>query len=320
MTIAEIIDALTPYTGGFPTQAIREAIAQREAITPELLRILKEVGESPEAFARNDYMLHLFATYLLAQFRDKRAYPLLTKILSAPGEVADNLYGQTLTESMKSILGSVYDGDPEPLRRLVEGEEVNEWMRGAAVQSFLVLAHTGQMARAEVSSYFQSLFRGKLIRNNEQVWNDLACAVADLPAPELVEDLRLAYDEGLIDPDVANMAELERDARTPYEQKPAWKRETFRLMGDAVSEMEWWVAFRADEEPEVPEPPMWPRTANPQPAVASVPLENQNSLNVESSPAASDPLRREPKIGRNEACPCGSGKKYKKCCLQKAQV
>ena len=25
-------------------------------------------------------------------------------------------------------------------------------------------------------------------------------------------------------------------------------------------------------------------------------------------------LREEPKIGRNDPCPCGSGKKYKKCC------
>jgi uncharacterized protein len=24
---------------------------------------------------------------------------------------------------------------------------------------------------------------------------------------------------------------------------------------------------------------------------------------------------RKAKIGRNEPCPCGSGKKYKKCCL-----
>ena len=25
-------------------------------------------------------------------------------------------------------------------------------------------------------------------------------------------------------------------------------------------------------------------------------------------------VREEPKVGRNEPCPCGSGKKYKKCC------
>lgn len=28
-------------------------------------------------------------------------------------------------------------------------------------------------------------------------------------------------------------------------------------------------------------------------------------------------VRQEPKIGRNDPCPCGSGKKYKKCCLDK---
>jgi uncharacterized protein YchJ len=28
-------------------------------------------------------------------------------------------------------------------------------------------------------------------------------------------------------------------------------------------------------------------------------------------------LQARKKIGRNETCPCGSGKKYKKCCLHK---
>ena len=26
------------------------------------------------------------------------------------------------------------------------------------------------------------------------------------------------------------------------------------------------------------------------------------------------PVRNEEKVGRNDPCPCGSGKKYKKCC------
>ncbi|MCX8118902.1 MAG: SEC-C metal-binding domain-containing protein [Desulfobacterota bacterium] len=30
-----------------------------------------------------------------------------------------------------------------------------------------------------------------------------------------------------------------------------------------------------------------------------------------------EPQRKAPKIGRNDPCPCGSGKKYKKCCLNK---
>jgi len=34
-----------------------------------------------------------------------------------------------------------------------------------------------------------------------------------------------------------------------------------------------------------------------------------------SAPAVAVPVvREEPKVGRNDPCPCGSGKKFKKCC------
>ncbi len=34
-----------------------------------------------------------------------------------------------------------------------------------------------------------------------------------------------------------------------------------------------------------------------------------------------DPVRRDqPKVGRNDLCPCGSGKKYKKCCQDRHAV
>ena len=43
--------------------------------------------------------------------------------------------------------------------------------------------------------------------------------------------------------------------------------------------------------------------------------------NAQHPIAANTPYRREtPKIGRNEPCPCGSGLKYKRCCLDKPQA
>ena len=85
MTIPEILKQLEPYTGRFPMAAMRAAIEQREAITPELLRIVEAVADNPVEFAgRQDCMLHLFAVYLLAQFREKRAYPAIVKMFSAP--------------------------------------------------------------------------------------------------------------------------------------------------------------------------------------------------------------------------------------------
>ena len=35
---------------------------------------------------------------------------------------------------------------------------------------------------------------------------------------------------------------------------------------------------------------------------------------IGSTPERAEPIRRDtPKVGRNDPCPCGSGKKYKKC-------
>jgi uncharacterized protein YecA (UPF0149 family) len=34
-------------------------------------------------------------------------------------------------------------------------------------------------------------------------------------------------------------------------------------------------------------------------------------------PSRSKQVVKSKKIGRNDPCPCGSGKKYKKCCLNK---
>ena len=38
------------------------------------------------------------------------------------------------------------------------------------------------------------------------------------------------------------------------------------------------------------------------------------------SPAQSQTVRSEPKVGRNQPCPCGSGMKFKRCCLGKANL
>jgi uncharacterized protein YecA (UPF0149 family) len=39
-------------------------------------------------------------------------------------------------------------------------------------------------------------------------------------------------------------------------------------------------------------------------------LKGKNKINFTPEP------RQSKKVGRNEKCPCGSGKKYKKCCLK----
>jgi preprotein translocase subunit SecA len=164
-----------------------------------------------------------------------------------------------------------------------------------------------------VLAYYQELFRGILRREYNQVWNALASAVADLPAPELIEDLRKAYEDRVVDSCVVGLKELEQDALVPLDKKPESNRERTNLVSDAISEMDWWYAFHVDDDAEpveldeVVDEPMLPLPSIHPPQIAE----------TVRDPVPSTGIRRDPKIGRNDPCPCGSGKKYKKCCLGK---
>jgi hypothetical protein len=298
MTIPEILKELESYTGRFPMKAMQAAIEQREAITPELLRVVEAIAANPtEVAKREDYMLPVFALYLLAQFREKRAYPYIIKMFSAPDETSYDLVGDTVTEGLKHIFASVYDGNPVPLHGLVENDEANEYVRDAAINAMVVLEHTAQMPRAEVIEYFRSLFHGRLQRTPSFAWDGLVCAVADLPAPELLTEVRQAYAEDLVDESIADLEGIERDMAAP---EPG-RCERHLLITDAIAEMERWAAFHSEDS----WPKRLPKLETPVPPPPAPPPVSYE---------APQPVVRQPKIGRNDSCPCGSGKKYKKCC------
>lgn len=287
MTVPETLNSLNLYTGRFPMQAMREAIAQREAITPELLRVLEAVAENPEQYAQREHqMLHLFALYLLAQFREKRAYRFVVKMFSAPGETPFDLAGDTVTERLHSILASLYDGDPVPLQGLVENEAANEYVRNAALRSFVALAHSGQVSREQVVEYFASLFRVKFQRTYFYTWTGLARATADLPAPELLEEVRKAYQEGLLELSQLDLEHIEHGLQSGEGRG----RENYTVITDAIAEMRWWACFNKSERALSKPRPAIPADANP------------------------PPPKVHKKPWRNAPCPCGSGKKYKHCC------
>lgn len=287
MTIPEILKALESDAGEFPREALEAAIQQREAITPELLSIVEKVSEKPESTPKNS-LAHVFALFLLAQFREKRAFVPLVRMVSHPGETAFELLDDAVCDDLGRLLGSLYDGNTVLLEALVESDAVNEYVRSAALDAFVVLENTGQMSRETVLEYFRSLFERRLLGDNSLLWGCLASLVADLPAPELLSEVRQAYAEDMVDEMMVTLKEVERDAAAPNRRQ--MKR--YVLITDAIAEMESWACFRDDFEDDL-------LLSEPPPEWDALPPE---------------PCVREPKIGRNDPCPCGSGKKFKKCC------
>ena len=59
--------------------------------------------------------------------------------------------------------------------------------------------------------------------------------------------------------------------------------------------------------------PFQMHVTNPQEKISQFVRENNQWYYVDGK--GQEPVRREsPKVGRNDPCTCGSGKKYKKCC------
>ena len=304
LTVPKVIEGLTTHTERFPWKAMRAALAQRDAVIPELLKALEAVANNPAEYAlRQDYMLHLFAMYLLAQFREKRAYAPIVKMFSTSGETPFELAEDVVCDGLTNILASVYDGDPAPLQSLVEGEAVNEFVRSAALGTFTTLFHSGQMSRDQVVEYWRSLFHGRLERKPAMPWATLVSEAANLPAPELLEEIRQAFADGLVFPDYCSLADIESDLANP---KPG-RFDRYALIEDAIDEMEWWDAFHPQRDwaektptqsPPEPEPELWPV--------------DDSILPDPPSDGTRMPWAEKP--GRNDPCYCGSGKKYKKCC------
>ena len=110
--------------------------------------------------------------------------------------------------------------------------------------------------------------------------------------------------------------------------KVEYKREgmrQFENMWESVGRRVTDLVFRMEQMDERFVGSMWKETAAERPEVttavstAAATMGNQQQEAIESSQASGKPkpIRKSgPEIGRNDPCPCGSGKKYKHCCMR----
>ena len=295
MEIDSILKELEQNRGYFPREAIEEAILRREEITPHLMRALQEAVERPVDSEEEESFLPLYAMFLFAQFRERGAYRLIVGLCRLPRESLDSLIGDTITKGLPRIIASVFDGDTKPIKSVIEDSSIDEYVRGSAIRSLSFLVHEGIIERGEVIAYFSELFRTGLEREPSHVWDELASEAVDLYAKTLADDIRGAYEEGLLWPGYMHPEEVEEVFAMEEEAALAHSRSPSKgLIDDVVEEMQWWACFdpRKESRPEPAEP--FRAAAGRQDTVTGV--------------------RSTTKVGRNAPCPCGSGKKYKKCC------
>jgi hypothetical protein len=212
MDLQEIVPQLQYFDGVLPRRALRAAMAQQEAITPELLTILAYARvHAQDLLEEPEYMAHLYALYLLAQFREPRAYPVMVEFFSLPGDVSLDLTGDVVTEDLDRILASVCGGDVRLIERLAENPYVNAYVRNVALRALVCVVAWGEMTREDVLAYYTRLFHGGLIREPHHVWDGLVSCCTELYPAEVEEEIRHAFRDGLVDDSCIDLAYIEQD-------------------------------------------------------------------------------------------------------------
>jgi Protein of unknown function (DUF1186) len=247
MELTEIIAELENYTGTFPRLALEQAIAEQKAITPILLATviewkskLEELSELP------DYFLHLYAMYLLAQFKESQAYLPIVEFFSVPGDISMDVTGDLATEDLGRILASVCDGNIEPIQQLIENRQANEYVRSSALSSLIILVIQGSIDREVVIKYFEELFSTRLEREYSFIWTKLVMKSAMLAPLELKQQIDLAFDADLVEE--LFFARKDADYYINLGQEASLNelrdRKHYTSIEDTISEMEWWSCFQ----------------------------------------------------------------------------
>jgi hypothetical protein len=232
--------------------------------------------------------------HMLGSWRAKSAYRSLARLLRQPADDIERIFGQATTETSHRVMAAVFDGDPQPLYDIVLDPQADEYVRSRMCETLAMLVLNGELPRAEVARFLQACFADITPKHDCFVWNGWQSAIAALGLVELKGLVEQAFRRGYIDPSWLSFDDFEADLRHAIENPASpWRiDDEYRLFGDTIEELSGWAFTDEAEDTSIDGEGRW-----------SPDLPTVNAFKH---------------VGRNDPCPCGSGKKFKKCCLNKA--
>jgi hypothetical protein len=296
MDVQEILERLTNYDG-LPVEAIRAAEADRAAVVPAFLQAV-ETFISASAAERAKPSPVFFIFHLLGSWREKSAYRPLTILLRCPRREVDRILGDAITETSSQVMAAVFDGDPQPLYDIILDPQADEFVRQAMCDTFALVTLRGELPRSEAARFLADCFSELKPKRSCFVWEGWQAAIAALGLVELRPQVKQAFEREFIDPTWLSYEHFEEDLNATLQSPdaPAWFLERNRPFNDVIEEFSTWPGFKEGEREE-------------EQVTSGAPWSLWDG--VINTPA----VNRFRNVGRNDPCPCGSGKKFKKCCL-----
>ena len=289
-----VISELQSEHRKFPDAALSSAVYYKDQISPKLLDYLSYIYDNYELVSDSN-SLHIYALFLLAQFREKLAYKKIITLLTLPPDVTEHLFGDLVTEpDFANILASVYTGNFDPVHQLIMNDNVCMYVRTIGFKLLLSLYKTEQISYEELVEKFTFYINTTLSKDaevNQYLLSSLGNCILDAYIEPLFPKLQSMLIAGEIDYQMFDLMCIAETISDGEAKSHLNLSNDYYLIDDIKSTYGQWGCFNVE-----------PKYIKPQ---------KLSKLNSPPQPIKS----KAEKIGRNDPCPCGSGKKFKKCCI-----
>ena len=288
---------------------MRWAQENREEVIPELIRVIEEVTAAAREGHVPDTNGHFFAFCLLTEFGAREAWPALLTAMRLPGELPFDLFGDIVHEIWRRTVRTLANDRIDEVLALIRDREVNEYVRWSAVGGLTEMVAWELRPRDEVVGWLRMLFLEAVAADDLTLSAGIVCDLCDLWPGEAMDDIRSAFDRNLVDDAIINWNDVEGYYAAGLETAMKQLIEKRSAVTDTVAELGRWASFT---EPK----PTSPNSPAPlhRPAFSPMPMFEAVPAGARSEATCGTIHRETPRVGRNEGCPCGSGKKFKKCC------
>ncbi len=279
------------------------------------------MAQRKELERKSYFAMHAF--FLLGELQAKESHKVIWEAMRQHDEYYDLFFGDVYLECMWEPLYKIFHDDFEALSRFMKEPGIVTYSKSSVMEVVLQVALHNPKRKPEAEKWFLDMldfFNNCSLEDNiidSETTGFLIWTLQSLELSYIPPTIKELYDKQWVE--ISLLGDYEEVENIWFEEQPQEKRELLSMeerYKDIIENWHWESdedavdnffddEFDPEDDPFDQEPEEIRYYDNP-------------AFDEYENPAPDQqPYKAAQKIGRNDPCPCGSGKKYKKCCMNK---
>lgn len=297
----KIIEELYHYDFRISPGILKEILdLPEESLTADLKKVLQDSMARYHYFEADknledehtQFLLH--AIFILAEKGRVDCLPAIFNIMKNGDAFTEFYIGDIKTELLWIAFYKLATDDISPLFTFLTEPNIDTFSKTPANQALEQLFYHHKNLRESIIEGYRKLSAFFIANQHDEavmdthVIADVAITMREMAVDEFKEQIKELYEHNLVYLGYAgNFESLMKYDRSEERKKKAIPG-IYEMYEEVITT---WAGYLEDEDDDIVDMPNYYAVQKPL-------------------------VRTGPKIGRNDPCPCGSGKKYKKCCME----